>query len=127
MVVKTIDIEGVQRPLMFGMHLTEIVQVQAAKGNFTGTKMQAILIYGGHDNYCQCEGIENTLKFSECFRHVEKVRIDGTAEQQQQLSDIVDTYMSSKPVVEMMEAVARLSDTKKKEAGKKLENSPLVS
>lgn len=119
MLVKSVTISGASYPVMFGMHLTEIVQREASKGGFTGVKMQAVIIHAGHENYCLAEGLENKLTFKEAFKHVDAAMAEGSDEQKKELSDILDAYMNSKPVKDMLGAVAAIDDSKKKVAGKK--------
>jgi hypothetical protein len=117
MLVKSATIKGTAYPLVLGMHLTEMIQQQAVKDDFSGVKMQAFLLYYGHENYCLVEGVENTLKLKDCFAHIEQVIAGEDDALRVELASILDAYMNSKPVRDIMEAAAGLE--KKKVAGKK--------
>lgn len=106
MLVKNVTIKGIEWPLVLGMHLTEMVQKHASQENFTGVKMQAILIYYGHDNYCLVEGVENKLTLKECFAHVEEIAAGDNQELSKEMADLITAYMESKPVRDLIEAAA---------------------
>lgn len=117
MLVKSVTIKGAKVPLVLGMHLTEMIQKEAVKDGFSGVKMQAFLIYYGHENYCMVEGVENKLALKDCYAHIEGVVGGEDAEAGNELADLIASYMDSKPVRDLMEAAGQLE--KKKVVGKK--------
>ena len=122
MLVKNVTIKGVQWPLVLGMHLTEMVQRHAGKEDFTGAKLNGILLYYGHDNYCMVEGIENKLTLKECYQHLEHVGAEGTPEENKEIIDIIVAFMSSKQVSDLREAAAEVQ--KKIALGTKSDPTP---
>jgi len=122
MLVKNVTIKGVQWPLVLGMHLSEMIERESLKDNFSGVKMQSLLVYYGHDNYCQCNGVVNNLSFTDCFCHVEEVLDSKDPELTKELSDLIASFMDSKPVREKIELAAELQ--KKRLLGQKSEPTP---
>jgi hypothetical protein len=117
MLVKNITINGAQVPLVLGMHLAQMMQTEAVKPGFTGTKMQAYLIYLGHENYCLVNGVDNKLTLAQCFAHVEEVGYIREDAAVKEMDDLIISYMGSKPVLEMMEIASEIQ--KKKVVGTK--------
>jgi hypothetical protein len=122
MLVKNVTIKGVQWPLVLGMHVTEMISKQAGNDGFTGLKLYAALMFYGHESHCLIEGIENKLTLKDCYLHVETTTSDGNEQLGNELSDILLSFMNSKPVRDMKEAAEEIQ--KKIQAGMKSDPTP---